>query len=213
MFTGIVETKLPILDPRVEGEGLDFGLDLGPLEGAAPRLGDSIAVNGCCLTIARLEAGEARFHAGRETLSLTNLGAIRAGSLVNVERALRFGDQLGGHMVSGHVDGVGRVAEIVPEDSQTVMRFELPERLMKEVILKGSIALDGVSLTLTEIVGRVVAVALIPHTLAITTLGDVRVGDPINVETDMIGKWILKQTGPINEQLNQLLQAQGDSPR
>lgn len=213
MFTGIVEMKLPLIAPRRTEEGLEFGLDLGllPTEGAgAPRLGDSIAVNGCCLTIAELGASGARFHAGRETLGLTNLGGLEAGSLVNVERALRFGDQLGGHLVSGHVDGVGQVHEIVPEESQTVMRFSLPERLLDQVILKGSIALDGVSLTITEVKGPVIAVALIPHTLEVTTLGEKTVGDPINVETDMLGKWILKQTMPITEQLKDLLKDRGE---
>lgn len=208
MFTGIVETNLPVAAVEKHAEGLDFELELGTVFSEL-NLGESIAVDGCCLTIAALDGGKARFQAGRETLSLTTLDEIAVGRPVNVERALAFGDRLGGHLVSGHVDGVGRVTSIVEEPSQTVMSFELPERLAGEVILKGSVALDGVSLTITEVSGPVISVALIPHTLEVTTLGVREVGQRINVETDMIGKWIVQQTGPLLEEIERRAASRG----
>ncbi len=203
MFTGIIEAKRPVTSLAHKDEGIDFRVDLGPLA-ADCGLGDSIAINGCCLTVASLQGSEVEFHAGRETLDLTHLGTLVAGDEVNIERSLRFGDQLGGHLVSGHVDGTGRVVAIETEPSQTVMRFEIPSRLQDQVILKGSVALDGISLTVTEHEANIIAVALIPHTMAITNLGTKVVGDPIHVETDMIGKWIQRQAMPVVEQLKSL---------
>lgn len=203
MFTGIVESKCLITALDAENEGIDFLLELAELSSGC-GLGDSIAINGCCLTVASIKGTTVAFHAGRETLDLTHLGELKAGDFVNVERSLRFGDQLGGHLVSGHVDGVGEVVEIVQEPSQTVMRFRIPETLVDQVILKGSIALDGISLTITEHAFDRIAVALIPHTMEVTNLGDKSVGDAINVETDMIGKWIQKQAMPVVEQLRNI---------
>ncbi len=203
MFTGIIESKCLVTSLDAQNEGIDFLLELGELSSGC-GLGDSIAINGCCLTVAAIEGAVVSFHAGRETLDLTHLGQLKAGDQVNVERSLRFGDQLGGHLVSGHVDGVGEVIDIVEEPSQTVMRFRIPERLVDQVILKGSIALDGISLTITEHDFDKIAVALIPHTMEVTNLGSKSVGDPINVETDMIGKWIQKQAMPVVEELRKM---------
>lgn len=189
MFTGIIIARQPVLSARHREEGLDFEIALGEA-GRDAAIGDSIAVDGCCLTIETLDGDRARFHAGRETLGLTTLDTLAEGRQVNLEPALRMGDKLGGHLVSGHVDGVGEVAGIRPEPSQTWMTFRLPQRLMSEVILKGSICLDGISLTITEVSDETVSVALIPHTLAVTTLGGREVGDRINVETDGTSKWV-----------------------
>jgi riboflavin synthase len=189
VFTGIIIDRQPVLHASFRDEGLDFDIDLGRA-GSEAGLGDSIAVDGCCLTIESLDGTRARFHAGRETLGLTTLDRISAGREVNLEPALRLGDKIGGHLVSGHVDGVGEVASIRSEPSQTWMSFRLPERLREEVILKGSICLDGVSLTITELRDDTVSVALIPHTLAVTTLGQRAVGDRVNVETDGTSKWV-----------------------
>ena len=204
MFTGIVEKKVSFETPVLGEDGLDFWVNLGDI-GAEVKLGDSIAVNGCCLTVAEKNGSRVFFHAGRETLQLTNLGVLRQGEHINMERSLQFGAPLGGHLVSGHVDGLGRVLEITAEASQTIMRFEIPDQVKEQVVLKGSIALDGVSLTLIQVQGCEVAVAVIPHTLAVTTLGEKKVGDPINVEADMIGKWILKQAGPLMGEMRALI--------
>ena len=196
MFTGIVAGRRPVLQADRGDSGLQLLVDLGDLaDGVA--LGDSIAIDGCCLTVDRRDGETVRFHAGRETLSLTALGGLAVGREVNVERALRFGDDLGGHLVSGHVDGVGRIVALEPEDSQTVLTIELPAALRDEVILKGSITVDGVSLTITDASRGRVSIALIPHTLEVTTLGSKSVGDPVNLETDLIGKWVLRQEQPV----------------
>lgn len=200
MFTGLVEGLRTVVAATPTDEGLKLVIDLAESADAGV-LGASIAVNGCCLTVDGLEGRNASFHAGRETLSLTTLGNLAEGDQVNVERALRMGDSLGGHMVTGHVDGIGEVVAISPEESQTVITFRLPERLHDQVILKGSIAIDGVSLTLTEVKDGCVSVALIPHTLSITTMGLRGVGEPVNIETDMIGKWVVQQITPILDEL------------
>lgn len=200
MFTGLVEGLRTVTEATPHDEGMRLVIDLASsAEGVV--LGDSIAIDGCCLTVDGLDGNRASFHAGRETLGLTTLGGLRTGASVNVERSLRLGDRLGGHMVTGHVDGVGEVTAIAAEDSQTVMSFRLPEPLLGQVIHKGSLAIDGVSLTLTEVAGDHVSVALIPHTLEITTLGAKAVGDPVNLEADMIGKWIVQQITPILDDL------------
>ncbi len=189
MFTGIVEGRRPIFRADRRAGSLALEIDLGDLA-LGVKIGDSIAVGGCCLTVTALDAGRAAFHLMGETLGLTTFADLRPGAFVNVERSLRLGDRLGGHLVSGHVDGVGRVAALVPREGQTDLTIEVPERLVPLVIPKGSIAIDGVSLTLAAIDGRLVTVALIPHTLEVTTLGLLRAGDPVHLEMDMIGKWV-----------------------
>ena len=209
MFTGIVEGKRPVVALSTVDEGLDFVVELGALaEGCG--LGDSIAINGCCLTVSALKDTAVTFHAGRETLGLTYLGELSVGDAVNVERSLSFGDPFGGHLVSGHVDGVGEITGIEPEPSQCIMRFRLPDTLRDQVMLKGSIALDGISLTITEHAGRDIAVALIPHTLHVTNLGDRKVGDRVNVECDMMGKWIQRQAQPLMDEMRALLKRAED---
>jgi len=153
-------------------------------------LGESVAINGCCLTAVTIDENRWTFQAGSETLSKTNLGRLRAGDAVNLERALPVDGRLGGHFVQGHVDGVGQVERIEREGDWITMWFRLPEALLRQLVPKGSIAVDGVSLTVVQIVGNCFSVALIPHTLEMTTLGLRKPGDEVNIETDILGKYV-----------------------
>ncbi|MEE9392145.1 MAG: riboflavin synthase [Planctomycetota bacterium] len=191
MFTGIVASQGLCFEVAQSDAGLDFWVELGDLRAAA-RVGDSIAVKGCCLTIEELSAVAALFHAGRETLDLTSLGKLADGEIVNLEAALKMGDPLGGHVLSGHVDACGEIVAIKAESSQTVMTFELPSGGQRRVLKKGSIAIDGVSLTITEVAQNQVSVALIPHTLKVTGFGRASIGDAVNIEFDQMGAWIQK---------------------
>ena len=183
MFTGIVEElgTLKAAEPAGDGARLAFSADL-VIEDA--QVGDSISVNGCCLTAVKIEAGWWAADAVAETLRRTNLGALRPGDPVNLERPLAAGGRLGGHLVQGHVDGVGRVVRAAPD-----LEVEVPEDLLPYLVEKGSVAVDGVSLTVTGVTGRGFTVAVIPHTLAVTTLGRKVPGDPVNVEVDVIAKY------------------------
>jgi len=188
MFTGLVECLADVRSVSPDGAG-GVALDLLVPFGRDLSLGESVAVNGCCLTV--VAAGEAvGFQAGPETLAKTDLGALRCGDRVNVERSLRWGDRLGGHLVTGHVDGVGQIAaREVSGDWQTVW-FAAPESLTAVMVPKGSVAVDGVSLTVVEVRPGRFSVMLIPHTLAVTTLGIKATGAGVNLETDLIGKYV-----------------------
>ena len=189
MFSGIVEGQRRLVQTLREGAALRLVVDLEDLaEGVS--IGDSIALRGCCLTVDGLRGSEAAFHLMAETLGLTAFGRLAVGDRVNVERSLRLGDRLGGHFVSGHVDGLGRVTAVDARPEQTDLTLELPGHLAGQVIPKGSISIDGVSLTLAAIEGPRVTVCLIPHTLEVTTLGILKPGDPVHLEMDMIGKWV-----------------------
>jgi riboflavin synthase alpha subunit len=189
MFTGLIQSVGRVarregLRLWVEGRGLRL------------RRGDSVAVNGVCLTVAAL-AGSARsrrlsFDVSEETLARTTLGTWRKDQPVNLETALRAGDPLGGHIVQGHVDGVGRVLDRRPAGGSTRVRFEVPAALTRALVSKGSIAIDGVSLTVVAPRGRRFDVALIPYTEQHTTLGLVRVGDRVNVEADVMIKYFMQ---------------------
>ncbi len=210
MFTGIVEGLRPVVAADFGEEGLSLTVDLGELADGV-HVGDSIAVDGCCLTVTELSGVRASFHAARETLGLTTLATMKADARVNIERAVALGDRLGGHLVSGHVDGMGEVVEVRPESSQTWMTFRLADRLFAQTLLKGSVALDGVSLTITDKREACISVALIPHTLEVTTLGSKKKGDLVNVETDMMGKWILERLGPMLEDLETRIHGRNES--
>ena len=194
MFTGIIEAVRPIESLRVAREGGEIVVDLGDLaEGV--RVGDSVALSGCCLTVTSLRGPKASFDVSGETLSRSTLGEKRAGAMVNVERALRVGDRLGGHFVQGHVDGVGVVTRKDVRPGEWTVEFSVPEELLSTIVHKGSVAVDGVSLTLAELGERSCAVALIPHTIEQTTLKDIAVGDRVNIETDVLGKYVARLLG------------------
>jgi riboflavin synthase len=161
-----------------------FAVELAP--------GESVAVNGACLTVTARDAAACRFQAGPETLRRTNLGGLRPGDRVNLERSLRVGDRLGGHFVQGHIDGVGRIDRRVPDGEWETVWFACPAELAAQMVSKGSAAVDGVSLTLVDVEAERFSVALIPHTLANTTLGFKRPGDPVNLETDLLAKYVQK---------------------
>jgi len=189
VFTGIIEGLRQISSVRRLGESGKLGIDLGELlEGVSP--GDSIAVNGACLTVVRIAGAVATFDLSRETLNSTALGELSAGGLVNIERSLKLGGRLGGHIVQGHVDGVGAILRTEPGRGQTVIRFSVEPQIAAAMILKGSVAVDGISLTISALDTDWFEVTLIPHTLAMTTLNLRKVGDHVNIETDMIGKYV-----------------------
>ncbi|MFL0460579.1 riboflavin synthase [Kytococcus sedentarius] len=201
MFTGIIEElgRIEAIDPA----GDDVRLTVhGPLVTSDASRGDSIAVNGVCLTVTDLgEAGDsaspATFTADvmPETLTHSSLGALTPGSPVNLERAVRVDARLGGHIVQGHVDGVGTVADRTPGDRWEVVRVSIPAALARYVVDKGSITLDGVSLTVSGVGTDWLEVSLIPETLARTTLGTAAVGSPVNVEVDVLAKYVEKLVG------------------
>jgi riboflavin synthase len=156
------------------------------------QIGESIAVNGVCLTVAAMSADRLIFDAVRETLEQTTLRELATGAAVNLERALRIGEHLGGHFVQGHVDGIGTVSAVTQVGSGKEMEISVPEELAQQMIMKGSVALDGVSLTVAGLSLKSFRVALVPHTLAATTLGGFSPGRKVNIETDLIGKWVLR---------------------
>lgn len=192
MFTGLVEKLGTVVRVVDDPPGRRLVVDAGELAADA-RVGDSIAVNGCCLTAVSCRGSELGFDAGPETLAKTNLGRLVAGSGVNLERSLRVGDRLGGHFVSGHVDCQGQLAERRDDQEWSFLWFAIPPGLARQMASKGSIAVDGVSLTLIDVEPTRFRVMLIPHTLAVTTLGRLAVGDPVNLETDLLAKYVATQ--------------------
>lgn len=201
MFTGIVRACAAVVRVEPSPAGVRLTVVLSPELGPV-AVGDSIAVNGVCLTVAALSAAKrpgdpriAEFDVVPETLSKTTLGRLKAGDRVNLEPALRAGDPLGGHFVQGHVDGTAVVAVIDIAGGQYVMWFDCPAALTAEMIPKGSISVDGISLTLVAVEPARFSVALIPTTREMTTLGSRRVGERVNIETDLIGKWVRRMAG------------------
>jgi riboflavin synthase len=167
-----------------------------PLVAKDARLGDSIAVSGCCLTVVAKNRALLAFDAGSETLGRTNFDRLKAGSQVNLERSLKLGDRVGGHLVTGHIDGLGTLVKRRDEGEWSHFRFHAHERLLRQIVEKGSIAVDGVSLTVVSADNRSFSVALIPHTLAHTTLGAVEIGAVVNLETDLLAKYVQRQLEP-----------------
>lgn len=193
MFTGLVEETGTIAELCDEGPdskriSLRANAVLDDVE-----IGASIAINGCCLTVVQIDNDALSFQAGSETLSRTNLGTLAIGDRVNLERAVRASDRLGGHIVSGHVDALGKVDERNDSDDWSDFWFSVPEELTRQMASKGSVTVDGVSLTLVNVEATRFSVALIPHTLAETTLGDRQIGDDVNIETDVLAKYVEKQ--------------------
>lgn len=192
MFTGLVESLGRVKSVLDESPGVRLAIDGGELF-AAVAIGDSISINGCCLTVVGIQQTVLEFEAGSETLQRTNLGRLVAGSHVNLERSLRVGDRMGGHFVSGHIDGAGYLDERRDEGDWSEFCFRVPPALIRQMAGKGSVAVDGVSLTLVDVQADRFSVALIPHTLKMTTLGALQDGDPVNIETDLLAKYVEQQ--------------------
>jgi len=189
VFTGIIQTTGRIDRRTASGTGARLSISTPrPLSGLA--IGESIGVNGACLTVVSRQGKHFTVDVSPETLKRTTLARLASGTRVNLERALRMGDRLGGHIVQGHVDGVGRLDAITPDGEWVVYRFSTPRTLSPYLIEKGSIAVDGVSLTIAGCRGPSFSVALIPHTLAETTLGELRPGGHVNLEADVLLKQI-----------------------
>jgi riboflavin synthase len=189
MFTGIIIAAGRLASTVERGGDLELGIDAGTL---AERIaiGDSVSVQGTCLTATRIEGTVFYADVSRETLAKTTLGTLRAVARRNLEPSLRAGDALGGHLVSGHVDAVGRLVGMLEDARSRRLQFELPAALMRFVAPKGSICIDGVSLTVNEVDERSFDVNIIPHTAEVTTLGDLSSGDPVNVEIDVIARYL-----------------------
>ncbi len=154
------------------------------------KIGDSIAINGCCLTVVAREGDRLRFDVVPETLARTNLGRLLPGDAVNLERPLAVGARLGGHFVQGHIDGIGTIRSLTPQENAIIMEIGVPPELSRYIVPKGSIAVDGVSLTVAEARADGFTVWVIPHTREVTTLGRRQVGDPVNLECDLLGKYV-----------------------
>jgi riboflavin synthase len=190
LFTGIVQAVGSIRELRQKGGDVELVLDTGALDLSGTAIGDSISVSGACLTVTRLEPGAFAADVSRETLEKTTLGALQAGSHVNLEPALRAGQALGGHYVTGHVDGTARVLDIGEDARSWRVRFEVTAALERYIAPKGSVTIDGVSLTVNEVDGRRFGVNLIPHTLEVTTLGELVPGSVVNLEVDIIARYL-----------------------
>ena len=197
MFTGLVETLGTVRRLAADDAGRLLVI-------AAPRIapelqiGESVAVNGACLTVVQRDSEAFAFQAGPETLRRTNLGELAVGDRVNLERALRLNDRLGGHFVQGHIDGVGRIADRQRQGDWETVWFSCAPELTRCIVSKGSVAVDGISLTVVDVTADRFSVALIPHTLALTTLGFKPVGAAINLETDILAKYVAKLTGAVS---------------
>lgn len=188
MFTGLIEEQGRVLTPPRNGK---LSLAASKVtEGLA--LGDSIAVNGVCLTVSAFSGQRFTADVMPETLHRSNLGELRTGSLVNLERALPATGRFGGHFVSGHIDGVGSLLSVRPEGNALIFSIRAAPELLRGIVEKGSVAIDGISLTVVEVTETLFSVSVIPHTAAVTTLAGKRPGDRLNLETDMIGKYVLR---------------------
>ena len=191
MFSGIVENIRPVKEIKAKQDFSTISIDLGNLSEGI-KIGDSISVNGACLTVIKLENNIASFDIMHETLKKTNLGDLKANDLVNVEHSLKIGDSLDGHFVLGHIDGKGIIEKKIQDGEYCVIWVSLPDELKYGLIPKGSIGVDGISLTIVDIKDNKFSIALIPHTLKVTTLGFKDKGDKVNIEIDYLGKWIKK---------------------
>jgi riboflavin synthase len=202
MFTGLVESLGTVRSVLTDGAGTLLTIEEPSIATDLP-LGSSVAVNGVCLTVVASDDRSLSFQAGPETLAVSNLGELKIGTRVNLERSLKLGDRLGGHIVQGHVDGVGRIEKRERPSPPTPLPggegrdweyvwFACPRELSAQMIRKGSITVDGVSLTLVDVEDGRFSVALIPHTMSVTTLGFKQAGDTVNLETDLFAKYVFK---------------------
>ena len=189
MFTGLVREVGEVVSVERDGGGVRLAVR-SPITAADAAVGDSVAISGVCLTVVEAPDGVVVFDAVPETLARTTLELLRPGARVNVEPALRAGDPLGGHYVQGHVDGVGTVRSVEPEGDATRVWFDAPSEILRYAVEKGSITVDGTSLTVAALGGDAFAVALVPHTLRATTLGHLEAGDRVNLEVDVLAKYV-----------------------
>lgn len=192
MFSGIVRSLAEVANLIPEPPGVRLVIRDAQFA-AESKIGDSIAINGCCLTVVGVDGDTMAFQAGEETLSRTNLGELVAGSRVNLESSLRANAEIGGHFVTGHIDAVGLVHSRQDDADWCTMWFTAPAAQMAQMASKGSVAVDGISLTLVDVEDDRFSVALIPHTINVTTLGFRKVGDRVNIETDVLAKYIQRQ--------------------
>ena len=197
MFTGIVQTLGRVVTTNETPAGRRCEFALGALAGRHFNHGDSIAVNGACLTVVTLEADRFGADISAETLRVTTLGSLTVGSPVNLEPAMTLNDPLGGHLVTGHVDGIGEVAELAREGSTAIVRFALPEALRRYAARKGSICIDGVSLTVNDVADDRVLVTLVPHTLGQTIMQHYVVGTRVNIEVDLVARYVERLLGTV----------------
>ena len=199
MFTGIIEGVGALADRQDLGGDVRLRVGTGSLDFTDPKLGESIAVNGVCLTVIAFGADWFDADASTETLALTTLGGLKDNALLNLERAMRPSDRLGGHLVSGHVDGVGRVLDVREDARAQRWRFAAPAALTRYIAKKGSICVDGVSLTVNESDAQGFEVALIPHTVAHTAFAQTSVGDAVNLEIDLVARYVERLLGHAQE--------------
>ena len=192
MFTGLVEEKGTVSSIVLDGETCRLGLETSVVNEDV-AIGDSICVNGCCLTVVKIGGNLLEFDAGSETLSRTNLGRLVVGDPVNLERSLKPDSRMGGHYVSGHVDSLGQVKSRNDDGEWAEFYFSVPESLTRQMASKGSVTVDGISLTLVDVQSDCFSVAIVPHTLSVTTLGQRQVGDQVNIETDLLAKYVQRQ--------------------
>ena len=194
MFTGIVEGigKVKKISKTTKNRSaIQMIVDLGK-HGKGLKIGQSVALNGVCLTVTKLSKSGCTFEMIEETTKKTDLGNLKPGGIVNIERSLKAGDRLEGHFVLGHVDGVGIIKKIQKKPKEVQIWFEVPKNLSKYVVKKGSIAMDGISLTVVDTKNNLASVCLIPHTIKVTNFKTKNIGDKVNIETDILGKYILK---------------------
>ena len=194
MFTGIVEGigKVKKISKATKNRSaIQMIVDLGK-HGKGLKIGQSVALNGVCLTVTKLSKTGCAFEMIEETTKKTDLGNLKIGGIVNIERSLKAGDRLEGHFVLGHVDGVGIIKKIQKKPKEVQVWFEVPKNLSKFIVKKGSIAMDGISLTVVDVKNNLASICLIPHTIEITNFKTKNIGDKVNIETDILGKYILK---------------------
>lgn len=195
MFTGLIEGRGIVRSIGPEGPAVLLVLEAPAAMAGGCSIGESVAINGCCLTAVDVAERRWSFQAGVETLARTNLASLEPGDAVNLERALPAGGRIGGHFVQGHIDGTGSIEEIEQDEEWARMWFRIPEPIAAQLVPKGSVCVDGVSLTVVDAEAERFSVALIPHTLEMTTLGLRRPGERVNIETDILGKYVQKFVG------------------
>ena len=195
MFTGIIEGQGTVKEFDVKTKNRSaakMGIDLGNLAKGL-QIGDSVAINGVCLTATHISKNHAEFEMIDETLKKTNLGMIKLGDKVNIERSLKVGERMEGHFVLGHIDGTGKIIKIEKLAKEIKFWIELPKDLARFVVKKGSITVDGISLTLVDVLKNKISICIIPHTMKITNLGSKKIGDKVNIETDILGKYAISK--------------------